>query len=166
MIIDHATPAMVYHVSKNMRDRDFEEIGAVRFEDSREELAQSLAASYGSIPMTLCLGAGHDPIAILSAVGIHPNVWSMGFWATPQVNKISKELTRFCCNEFFDALLATGMHRVECKSIMGYDTTHRWLLSMGFKQESILRSYGKGQEDFILFSWCRGMPLPKFRTAV
>lgn len=159
--IVQATPAMVYHVSKNMRERDLEELLAVHFERDRDQLADGLALAYGDRPFTFCLGRDDEPICILSGVLVHPGVWAMGMWATDSLPKIGKFLTKFVSNELFSAMRTTGAHRIECKSIVGYNAIHKWLLSLGFAQGDTEKKYGKDGQDFVTFYWTDDMPPPR-----
>ena len=159
--VTQATPAMVYEVSKNMRERDFQELRAVSWEDDREKMAQGLAVRYGDFPMAFCLGWNNKPICILTAVNAYPGVWSMGMWATRDLPKIGKELNIFSMRDLFLALRLCGMHRVECKSIVGYTQVHKWLRHIGFVQGETEVMYGKNKEDFVTFFWNESLPWPR-----
>lgn len=159
--IVQATPAMVYRVSKHMRERDFQELLAVHFEDNREDLACGLAQIYGDRPFVFCIGRDDTPICILVGTLIHPGFWVMGMWATDDLPRIGKFLTRFAVTELFSAMREAGAHRVECKAIIGYDGIHKWLRFLGFAQGDTEKMYGKNKQDFITFYWCEGMPWPR-----
>ena len=158
-----ATYKQIHYVSMMMRDRDFEEITAVNYENTREELADALAKRYDDFPFCFCFSCDNEPVCILVGVNCYPGFWSIGMWATPKISKIGKKLTSIIRNEFFGAMRASGMHRVECKSIVGYNEVHKWLLALGFRiqEKGILEKFGKDKQDFILFEWVEGMPWPK-----
>lgn len=155
-----ATPDLVYFVSKNMRDRDFQEVNAIRWEDDREKMANGLALQYGDKQFCMCIGYDNEPIAILMGVSMHPTLWSIGFWATESFPKIKKYVTKFIANEFSEAMYTAGARRIECKSIVGYNDVHKWLKLLGFVQGDTEKHYGKNGEDFITFYWVEGMPRP------
>ncbi len=159
--VTHATPELVYDVSLRMRERDLEEILAVCWESNREELAHGLAKRYGNMPMCVCFGQDDQPICIMSAIAIHPGVWSMGLWATDDFPKIGRFITRWALQHFFPALQKAGLHRLECKSIIGYSEVHEWLRYLGFHEGNAEKMYGKGGEDFITFYWHEGAPIGK-----
>lgn len=157
----NADPDMVYAVSKNMRERDFEEMIAVSFTGNREELASELARIYGGLPMAVCFGIEDRPVCILSALVLHPGVWSIGLWATDEFQKVGHFVTRWALKRYFPALRAAGMHRLECKSIVGYNEIHDWLRYLGFLEGNIEKMFGKNGEDFITFYWHDGLPIGK-----
>ena len=44
---------------------------------------------------------------------------------------------------------------MEAQSIQGYTTVHNWLKFLGLKEESVLKGYGRNNEDFVNFAWVR-----------
>lgn len=166
-----ARPEQVYDVSLNMRERDYAELIATSFANDRKELAEELSGQYGNFPFAFCFGLGGTPIGILTGVNSYPGVWSIGMWATDDLHKVSKFITKICSNEFFGAMRVCGAHRVECHSIVGYDSVHKWLRFLGFRQQAvdgkpvIQEKYGKNGEDFVIFEWVEGMPWPRGYTA-
>lgn len=159
--IVQATPPLVYHVTKNMRERDAQELLAVHFETDREQLANGMALLYGDRPFTFCLGKDDEPICIITGTLMHPGLWIFGMWATDSLPKIGKMLSKFAVTELFGAMRHVGARRVEVRSIVGYTEVHKWLRFLGFAQGETQKSFGKNGEDFILFYWHEGMPWPK-----
>lgn len=158
---EQATPEMVYYVSKYMRERDYEEVSAIRFDNDREEMAQSLARQFGNFPFCFCIGRDNVPICILVGLTTRPGVWNMGMWATDELPRVGKYLSGFITKHIFAAMRACGAHRVECQSISGYNEIHKWLRFLGFAQGETEKMFGKNKEDFITFYWIEGMPWPR-----
>lgn len=157
MIYRDATFPDIYFTALNMRDRDFLEISAVSFCDTRETLATEIGRTWSASGNCLaCCSDNGEPIAILNYVPIRPGVWSMGLFATDKIKQIGLSLTKLVCYDIIPALDRAKAHRVECHSIDGYDEIHRWLEFCGMRKESVIRKYGKNEEDFINFAWVRG----------
>jgi RimJ/RimL family protein N-acetyltransferase len=66
---------------------------------------------------------------------------------------VSFALTRWVKRFMIPALKEAGMHRAEARSLATHTTAHAWMQSLGAKQESVLRQYGRDKQDFILFGW-------------
>lgn len=159
--IRDATHDDVLQVSLAMQDRDYDEISCQRFERTREELAKGLADQYGNFPFVFSIGL-ERPIVVMMGICACPNVWSIGMWSTPELPRIKKFVTKFASQDFFGAMRLSGAHRVECKSIVGYDSVHNWLRFLGFRQSpDVIEKMGRNGEDFLSFEWIEGMPWPR-----
>jgi hypothetical protein len=51
------------------------------------------------------------------------------------------------------SLVEGGVHRIECRSFMGRNDTHKWLTSLGAYPEAVLAAFGRQREDFVLYAW-------------
>lgn len=152
MRIETATPQDVYDVARDMREKDYLEFTAVSHADTREELAQALVNRCGE--NTICAWHNTTPAAIGAAVEGRPNVISLMFFATHDVEQVMLPLTKFIRQRLFPPLIAAGVHRIECVSSEWYVEAHRWIELLGLKRETnLMLGYGKNRENFYQFSW-------------
>ena len=153
MQIEQATREDIFRVAVGMRQADYDEFSAVSFADDRAGLAQSLAERYGAHPDVLCASRDGEPICIGGFVMTRPNVVSLLFFATDDFPRIGLGITRFITRNWFPKLEAAGVHRFEAVSLSTHLAAHAWLGTLGLRPETgKLRNYGRGGEDFILFS--------------
>lgn len=157
MKISEATPEAVRHVALNMRARDFAEFSAVSYADGRDDLADSMAARYGSSP-EIHVGITDDgePACVGGTIMARPNVVTLLFFATDRFPEIALPATRYIKKQLLPRLIEAGVHRIEAVSIAGYTDTHAWLETLGLTRETgPLYDYGRAGEVFIQFSWCK-----------
>lgn len=141
----------IAYVVDNMRDSDRREIFATRWTDSQADLVKD------------CLMCGHfgwvmgleRPISFVGATPMHPGVWGVHMFATPEFRRIGHSLTRHVRRVMIPSLVSAGAHRAECKSMEGHDVAHRWLGYLGAQHEATLKEYGRNGEDFRLYVWRR-----------
>lgn len=155
MRIETATPSAIRAVAERMRDQDAAEFLAVSNAETRDELVGGLVATYGARD-DLIMACADDmrPVAIGGLIEHRPNVATLLFFATDEFRQIALGLTRFIRCNLFPEVVAAGVHRIECVSIAGYVDNHRWIRLLGLNEPIItLRAYGKGAEDFLMFSW-------------
>lgn len=153
MKIDPATRDEVRHVALNMRERDFIEISALNFADTREELADAMVEKYANRNDILCASHKGLPICVGGFLECRPRTISLLMFATDQFPWIGFGLTRFIRKQMFPRLIEAGVHRIEAISLAGYDEVHAWLRTLGLEQETEpLRNFGKNGEAFVQFS--------------
>ena len=156
MIWEEATIGSVYTIAMNMRQRDYEEIVALSFAENRRQLADQLARTSATHKTTIVCGTKEDgAIAAFTYIPMRKGVWSLGLFATDKFQKIHLSLTKLIINSIIPVLDKAKAHRVEAQSIQGYTTVHNWLKFLGLKEESVLKSYGRNNEDFVNFAWVR-----------
>ena len=156
MRIEQATDKDIARVAFAMRDRDVTEFAAVLPADERPELAGILVSRYAGRPDVLaaCARDG-SPVCIGCVVEVHPNVVSLGFFATDEWPRIALPLSRWIKRELFPRLREAGVHRIQALSMAGYDEAHRWLALLGLRREAEHPGFGKHGETFVTFSWVR-----------
>jgi len=152
MKIDVATDEDIRAVALQMRERDFAEFSAVTPVETREALADLLAARYGGRPDVLCASIDDGPVCIGGTIESRPNVMTLLFFATDKFPDIAIPITRFI-RRLFSGYEKAGVHRIEAVSLDDYAQMHRWLRSLGLQDETgPMRNYGKGGETFIQFA--------------
>lgn len=153
MRIEPAAQQDIYYVALNMRDRDYAEINAVSFTNSREELASHFATQLRGRPDILCAWWGDKPVCVGGFIENRPRTISLALFATDDFPKIGLGLTRFIRKQMFPRLEKAGVHRIEALSLAGYDSVHAWLRTLGLEQEGgPMKNYGRGGEEFIQFA--------------
>ena len=159
MIESPATLIQLYDVALRMRERDYAEISCLGYTEGREALAEHLATEYFHNGRSYAIGLPDiGPIVIFTYADVRPGVLSFGMFATNDIQKISKELTKWVISDIIEAVIDDRYHRVEVESIHDYSPIHKWLRLLGFEEESTLRKHGRNGEDFKKFSWVRQKP--------
>lgn len=149
----------IYDVAMRMRQRDYDELTCLGYTNSREGLAEEIALRYCQHGCSYAIGLPDiGPIVIFTYSDLRPGVLSFGMFATEDIQKISKQLTKWVISDIIEKVVDDRYHRVEVESIHDYSPIHKWLKLLGFKEESLLRAYGRNGEDFKKFSWVREQP--------
>ena len=153
MKIERATRDEILHVARNMRQRDFDEIVALNFADTREGLAEALANKFADRDDILCASDRGVPICVGGFLECRPRTIMLLMFATDNFPYIGLGLTRFIRKQMFPRLIDAGVHRIEAISLAGYDEVHAWLRTLGLQPETgPLLNFGKNGEQFVQFS--------------
>ena len=137
-----------------MRAKDWREISACLWTDEKERFLHDFyhRLQCGAIYWIARLDG--RPVAIVGVMPNWPGNWSALMFATDAFPLIGKSLTRAIKKSIVPTLAeAGGFHRVSCNSIADYLEVHRWLRSLGAKEEAVIPRFGKNAEDFITFSF-------------
>lgn len=155
-MIKLAEPDAVMFVVNNMREKDQEEIYALRTEKQQMVIANEVlyASEHGGIAFVAHNEAG-VPVCVFGGLEKWQNVWDMFMFATDDFDDVAVEVTRFIKKRLIGMILKTGAHRAECMSLATHSQAHAWLKYFGFERESVAKMYGKNGEDFYCFSWLR-----------
>lgn len=95
------------------------------------------------------------PAALLGARRQHGNIWSLFGVGTDDWKKVWRMVTLVAKRDMMKAVLDAGAHRAHCVSPAHHEDTHKWLRFLGATHEAPMPQYGKGREDYILFSWLK-----------
>jgi hypothetical protein len=104
-----------------------------------------------------CLDQNHAPAVVGGVDFITPAVGQAWMFGTDDFPKVVREVTK-ATRQLLDTLLANQLLRIEIRSIETHRVAHQWYKRfLGFIEEpAMLRSYGVGGENFLLFSRIRG----------
>lgn len=142
------------HIVENMRANDWREISACRWDDDKERFLYDFHHRLQCGAVWWLAWLDERPVAVVGVMPCWPGVWSALMFATDEFPLIAKRLTRAIAKSIIPTLAeAGGFHRVSCNSIADYPEVHRWLRSLGAKEEALIPGHGKNQEDFITFSF-------------
>lgn len=152
MTIKPASVSDIRQVASNMRERDLEEFSATTYANTREELAELLAARYGAAGDVLCGYYAGKPTCIGGTYELWPNVITLLFYATDDFPKIGLGVSRFIKKNLFPRFFALGVNRIQAVSHAEHAEAHRWLKVLGLEKEAEFPKYGKGGETFYQFA--------------
>lgn len=143
--------ANLLHVADRMREWDRREVFATMWEDDTGALVRYLL-SFGQVRWVVGLD---EPIAAFGCAPLWPGCWSMWLFATDDFHRIGLGVTRMVIRSIVPMLWGGGARRLECRSMEGHVDAQRWLCTIGASREATLRSYGKGGEDFHVYTWVK-----------
>jgi hypothetical protein len=164
----------ILHVARNMREEDRREIIATRWMFEPDQIAQETFAlarfgcvahanppspndpsSKGLWPAGRSSGFAQAdmPVAVVAAIECWPGFYSVGMFATDAWPEVACSLTRWARRRMAASLLAAGAHRMECRTIEGHETAHRWLERLGAVREAVMPDMGRNRETFYLYAW-------------
>lgn len=154
MTLDRLDYNGVYSVAENMREWDRREIYATRWNEDPADLATDAMRAF---EFGWLASGGETPIAVIGGIPMHPGVWSVFMFATPEFHKIRVAMTRFALRQL-KPVLTNVAHRIECRSMEGHEDAQNWLELIGFSRESSIPKYGKNGETFHLYAWINPNP--------
>jgi len=152
MELTQPTLETLSYVMRNMREWDRREIFATQWSDDPDNLAARLI---GLCEFSWIAGRDGVPIAALGAYPVWPGCWSVWMMATDEIGKIGLSLTKHVRQRMMPSLLAGNFRRAQCHSMAGHEDAQNWLRALGAKEEGRCFGYGKGGEDFLVFTWDR-----------
>lgn len=139
-------------VASQMRERDAEEIYALRYHEDPELLAGEVVHS-GAFRWGAYIDG--EPVAMFGAYPMWPGVWSVWSFGTDRWSRVAPAMARFMKSFITPALINAGAHRVFCWSMEAHTDACRWLEFLGAKPEATLDNYGKNRQRFVCYGWTR-----------
>ena len=104
-----------------------------------------------------CLDENHVPVVVGGMDIITPAVGHAWMFGTDDFPKVIREVTR-ATRKALDRMLENDLLRVEVRCLEAHKIAHDWYRRLlGFTEPpAMLRSYGVGGENFLLFARVRG----------
>lgn len=136
-------------IAANMRDADRREITAVIDANDTMIACMLFAASPG-----LAWTAWHDeqPVCAFGVSRLFTGVGSGWAYGTKQMRSVMPAVTRFALRVVRPLLVREGFRRVEVRTAVDHDLSHRWLEHLGFQREGIAKDYGANGLDFLTYA--------------
>lgn len=138
-------------IAANMRPADWREITAVYPATATEIGASMWFSSEGLRWVALLNGS---PVCAFGIAPGLPGVGSGWAYGTRKMPRVMREVTKFIRRRVAVTLLRAGYRRIEVRTAIDHDVSHRWLESLGFVREGIAVDYGSDGLDFITYA-CR-----------
>jgi hypothetical protein len=150
-LIDHVpvTEEAVSYLVHHMREEDWAEIFALRWDDDADALAEDIMHYAGD--MTRVWRVDGQPATILGAHPIRPNVWRCWGFGTEQWPLAVVSMTRHARRFIVPALLRGGVHRIEACAAASHVSARKWLESCGGVLEGTHYRMGRGGEDYVTY---------------
>lgn len=143
--------ASLAFIAYNMRQADKDEIYNVLGHNNPFILAQQTLDASRMGQAVVAHGRSGRPVACMGFMVRHPGVCQAFAFGTDHFQSAALTLTRYALRVMKPALLASGFHRLQCESRIDHHDAHRWLRSLGFQSEGILRQFGSDGSDYIQF---------------
>lgn len=141
-------------IASNMREDDRREIGCMLPEGTALSHA-AVAMLYGSGEHAFVAYLKGEPVAAVGVSRLSPWLGSAWAFGTDRTRRVIPALTRWVVTEWKPRMIADGFTRVEVRTIIDHDLSHRWLESLGFEREGLCRGYGRNSEDFVQYAYVR-----------
>ncbi len=140
------------YVARRMREVDFAEVMATRWDDDPDRFAvDSFRLPGVAWAATTAVG---EPAAI-GGVALHtPGVGTAWLVTTEAFPQVALSVTRHV-RQVVDRLLAGELRRIHAWSAAFHVEAHRWMERVGMRREAVLRALGKDGEDFFMYAITR-----------
>jgi hypothetical protein len=141
-------------VAASMRTQDWDEIAATGLAKSKTHAAVWFVEAS---PVHAYIAYIQDePVAVFGVCQIvEPHYWSGWAFGTDRIKRAIPAITKFCLGTIKPDLLARGVRRVEVRSAVHHDISHRWLMKMGAQFEGIALDVGRNGEAYATYSWAK-----------
>jgi hypothetical protein len=144
-----ATLRDMTYIAVNMRVEDRREIRAV-FAGTDTQIGAALFEA--SLGLAWTAWREGSPVCAFGIARLFPGLGSGWAYGTCSMPAAMETVTRFCLRKARPLLLREGFRRIEVRSAIDHDLSHRWLERLGFVPEGVARHYGSDGLDFVTFA--------------
>ncbi|TYC55678.1 hypothetical protein FMN50_11575 [Rhodobacterales bacterium] len=142
-------------IAANMRPADLGEIGCLWKELDTRVLGTCAVKT--SVPgMAWSVWYEGEPAAAYGfsqAAAFDPDHWQAWAFGTERFRRCVPLITRHF--KRIRPLVEQECRRLQVVTHAQHDISHGWIEALGGRREGVLRSYGRGGEDFYLYAWVR-----------
>jgi len=136
---------------RNMRPRDRREIFALRWTDDEDQFALEVSRTAGDLWRMWSVDG--EPVAVNGVVPVRPGVVIAGAFGTKRWKSIVRPMTRWSLDYVIPILHQANFHRGEAYVLAANIDSRRWIELLGGEVEAVLKGFGRGREDFLLYAW-------------
>lgn len=135
----------------NMREKDRTEIAAVVSMDEPAAVAALLLHNSGGLAFCAYLH-GH-PVAVFGVSRLFDHVGGGWAYGTKNMRRAVPAITRHCLDHIAPEMVHRGYRRLEVRTSVDHDLSHKWLAGMGAVRESAPYEFGRNGEMFVTYGW-------------
>ncbi|MEO9528850.1 MAG: hypothetical protein ABJL00_04560 [Roseibium sp.] len=142
-------------IAANMRRQDFREIACLW--ETWDTRALGICAVETAVPgMVWSIWYEGQPAAAFGfsrASAFDPDHWQAWAFGTDRFKRCVPRMTQ----QFVELRprIERDCRRLQVITHKDHDIAHGWIEALGATQEGLLRSYGRGGEDFYVYAWVR-----------
>ena len=149
-----ATPVTiegVRYIARYLRPRDRREIFALRWNDDEDDFVAEVCRVAGDLWRMWAIDG--EPIAVNGVVPVRPGVVLAGAFGTKRWRSILRPMTRWSLDYVIPVLRQANYHRGEAYVLAENTDSRRWIELLGGEIEAVLKGFGRGREDYLLYAW-------------
>lgn len=149
-----ATPVVAQglrYIVHNLRPRDRREIFALRWSLDEEAFVAEVCSVAGDLWRMWAVDG--EPVAVNGVVPVRPGVVIAGAFGTRRWRQVIRPMTRWSLDYVIPTIRASNYHRGEAYVLAENTDSRRWIESLGGEVEAVLKGFGGGREDYLLYAW-------------
>ncbi|WP_298986396.1 hypothetical protein [uncultured Roseibium sp.] len=142
-------------IAANMRPEDYREIACLW--QNWDTRALGICAMETAVPgwvwSVWYQGQPAAAFGFSRASAFDPDFWQAWAFGTDRFRRCVPLMTRHILN--LRPEIEKHCRRLQVISYKNHDLAHGWIEALGAEREGLLRSYGRGGEDFYMYAWTR-----------